>query len=65
MKIFFIIMLLRRITKLGIMKCSKQGKEETNIILNVTVIKMILCVFAWVKILLIPQSLGSGIVVDF
>jgi len=73
MKIFFIIMLLRRITKLGIMKCSKQGKEETNIILNVTVIKMILCVLAWVKILLIPQcyillipqSLGSGIVVDF
>lgn len=49
MKIFFIIMLLIVITKLEITKCSKQGREEINIILNVTVIKMILCVLAWVK----------------
>lgn len=42
MKIFTIVLLI----KLEITKCSKQRNEEVNIILSVTVIKMIFCVLA-------------------
>lgn len=45
----FIIVLLMIIIKLEITKCSKQGNKEVNVVFNVIVTNMKLCVLAWIK----------------